>query len=52
MADYFALQAVFAAVDRTERRYHADPATQPPSHPNGKPGSAPSPDGRRTCAMP
>ena len=26
-SDYFALQAVFAAVDRTERRYHADPAT-------------------------
>ena len=26
-ADYFALQAVFAAVDRTERRYHHDPAT-------------------------
>ncbi|MGE3311040.1 MAG: DUF1553 domain-containing protein, partial [Limisphaerales bacterium] len=25
-ADYYALQAVFAAVDRTERRYHADPA--------------------------
>jgi len=24
-ADYFALQAVFAGVDRTERRYHSDP---------------------------
>ncbi len=25
-SDYYSLQAVFAAVDRTERRYHADPA--------------------------
>jgi hypothetical protein len=24
--DYYALQAVFAAVDRTERSYHVDPA--------------------------
>lgn len=26
-SDYYSLQAVFAAVDRTERRYHPDPAT-------------------------